>query len=323
MNFRAIARDIAVGLRRFVTVLLLMSTATNAQELWFSAGDDLKVNGVVSHPEFPELLKPNSPWKVGLSHLNVLQFRAAYFPRKAAEGDAAEVATILDFLKAHNIALGITAPMMPSETCGSGTEGISVPRQIDLYARQLKALGAPLQYVVIDEPLYYAHEYKANKACELPIGAVAEGVARNVKAIRGYYPHAKFILVEPEQMLKGGPTELADFLDAYKTHVDEYPQSVRFDVQWQRNWQSELPPFIRMLHDRGIGYGIIYNAKQAPRDDIAWIASAKENALAFEKAIREKPDHVMIQSWNPNPTKILPENNPYTMTGFLKWYVEH
>jgi hypothetical protein len=30
----------------------------------------------------------------------------------------------------------------------------------------------------------------------------------------------------------------------------------------------------------------------------------------------------MIQTWEPYPSRIVPESDPNTMTGYLKWFVE-
>jgi len=58
-------------------------------------------------------------------------------------------------------------------------------------------------------------------------------------------------------------------------------------------------------------------------DDHAWVASAKGNSQAFAAAILAKPGHIMIQTWEANPARIAPESDPDTMTGYLKWFVEH
>jgi hypothetical protein len=112
----------------------------------------------------------------------------------------------------------------------------------------------------MDEPLYFGHDYAGKNACKLSIAEVAQGVAQSVATIRSYHPHAKFILAEPQLALPGGPEELGQFIDAYKTAVGEYPASVRFDIQWRKNWRTDLPPFIAMLKARHIGFGVIYNA---------------------------------------------------------------
>jgi hypothetical protein len=293
------------------------SSAARAQQVWFSPGDDLEVGGVITHPAFPKLFEEPSQWPTGLSHINVLQFRAPYITRKPTES-----AKYYGYLKAHHIGIASAMSVMPSETCGEGVEGIMSHKGIDFYPRMIRGAGIDLDYVVMDEPLYFGHEYSGKKACRLPIAAVARGVAESVATIRSYHPNAKFILVEPEQGLAGGPAELAEFLDDYKAAVHEFPASVRFDVQWRRNWRIEIAPFVSMLKGHNIGYGVVFNAPGGIKDDRAWIASAKENAQAFTDAIRARPDHIMIQTWDPNPTRIVPESDPATMTGYLKWFIE-
>jgi hypothetical protein len=285
-------------------------------QLWFSPGDDLEVGGFVTHPDFPKLFDEPSHWPTGLSHIQVLQFRAPYIARKPAES-----AGYYSYLKAHHIGIAAVMTVMPAETCGQGLEGVMSHKGIHFYPRAIKAAGIDLDYIVMDEPLYFGHDYAGENACRLSIGDVANGVAESTVTIRSYHPHAKFILSEPAA-LPGGATELAEFIDAYKTAAHEYPASVRLDVQWPKDWRSQVPPFVTMLKARGIGFGVVYNATGGIHDDRAWVASAKSNCQAFAGAIRARPDHVMIQTWEANPSRIVPETDPDTMTGYLKWFIE-
>jgi hypothetical protein len=187
--------------------------------------------------------------------------------------------------------------------------------------------------VVIDEPLFYGHDYAAKNACKFSIEEVAESVAKNVKMIRSYYPKVQFVLVEPEQSLACGVLELSTFLDAYKANLNELPVAVRFDItwgqedKWHREWHRDIPQFIHMLKARGIGYSIIYDAgrvnRRVPTTDAGWIASAKANVADWQATIHEKPAQVVIQTSGPNPIRIVPESDPSTMTGYLQWFVEH
>ena len=82
---------------------LLLATELNAQpvggqELWFSPGDDLEFRGIVTHPDFPKLFEEPSRWPIGLSHINVFQFRQAYITRKPAES-----AKYYNYLKALSL----------------------------------------------------------------------------------------------------------------------------------------------------------------------------------------------------------------------------
>jgi hypothetical protein len=302
---------------------MLLATELNAQpvcaqELWFNPGDDLEFRGIVSHPDFSKLFEEPSPWPTGLSHINAFHFRQAYITRKPAES-----AKYYNYLKAHHIAVAVAMTVMPAENCGQGVEGIMSRKGIDFYAKTIKGAGIDIDYVLMDEPLYFGHDYSGRDACRLPVADVARGVAESVATIRSYHPKAKFILGEPVQGLPGGPAELAEFLDAYKVATHEYPFSVELDVQWRKNWRNELPPFVNWLKARGIGYGVIYNATGGIKEDHAWVASAKENAQAFASAIHIKPQHVMIQTWETNPVRLVPESDPDTMTGYLKWFVAH
>jgi hypothetical protein len=303
---------------RFLTLAIWLPVAAVGQQLWFVPGDDLEVKGVISHPDFPRLFEEPSLWPTGLAHINVFQFRAPYLARKPEES-----AKYYGFLQAHHIKIAVAMTVMPAETCGQGIEGTLPRKNIADYPRRIKVnAGIDIDYVVMDEPLYYAHDYNGRNACNLPIDDIAKGVADSVIAIRAYHPHAKFILVEPEQVLSGGAAELGEFLAAYKAILQEYPFAVRFDVLWRKDWRAQLPPFVAMLNAHGIGYGVVYNGLGSINEDHAWIASAKENARAFAGAIHSKPEHIVIQTWQANPVRNVPESDSDTMTGYLKWFVK-
>lgn len=311
----------------FVLALLALPSAARAQQLWFGSGDDLNVNGVVGHPDFMQLLDRNaSLWPTGAAHVSVMLSRPAWLLRMPNS----EVQSFLSFLKQHNMGLAISTGLVTSATCGRNVEGI-VPLPQAVYPSGMKKLGVDLDYVIMDEPLYFAHDFTGRNSCGFSIAQVAASVADNVKRICAYYPKVQFVLVEPVGALPGGARELGEFLDDYKANLNEYPASVHFDIQWgwvdrlHRDWHAVVPAVIQMLKARRIGYGIIFDAGrtngQLPTTDAAWVASAKANVRAFEAAIPDRPAQVLLESWHPNPVRITPESDPTTMTGYLKWYV--
>ena len=301
-----------------VRLAMALDSTAQAQQLWFSPGDDLEVQGVIGHPDFAKLFEDPSAWPTGLSRVNVFQFRAPYLARKPDES-----ARYYGFLKAHHIDIAAAMTVLPAESCGQGIEGTLPRKNIADYARRIKVgAGIDIDYVVMDEPLFYGHDYDGRNACHFSIAEVARGVADSVSAIRVYQPHAKFILVEPEQVLSGGTNELIEFLDAYKAGVGEYPSSVRFDVLWGKDWPHQLPPFVAALSARSIGYGVVYNGLGNSRSDAAWVASAQENARTFPRFVQGRPDHIVIQTWQAYPLRDVPESDPDTMAGYLKWFIE-
>ena len=316
-----------------VTIALTMSLSsiTSAQQLWFSPGDDVNTQkSGIAHPDYMQLFNPDR-WPVGANRVNVMMIRDIWFLRMPA--DSAQKALV--FLKQHNIAIASPMGLIANDSlnCGAGVEGFGSERGIIFNPREMKKKGIPLDYVVIDEPLFHGHDYNGKNACNLPVAQIADAVARNVKMIRSYYPLVQFVMVEPPQALAGGAKELAEFLDDYKADLKEYPVSVRFDIAWDQvdkrhsDWRLSIPSFIQMLKAHGIGYGIIFNAGhptgQSLSSDGDWVASAKSNVAAWMAAVHDVPNQVVIQTWTPNPVRNVPERDPNTMTGYLKWFVSY
>jgi hypothetical protein len=289
-----------------------------SQELWFSPGDDLPVNGNVARPDFARLFDQDASWPTGYEHIDVFQSRAPYFLRMPEE-----TKKMLTFLQAHHIALAIPLSVLAENDCGRGVEGIMPLQQITVYARETKARNIRLAYLVMDEPLFYGHDYAGHNACRLPVNVIAERVSQSLAVFRQYFPTIRFILCEPVQALAGGPNELAEFLDLLHAKFGEYPASLRLDIAWYRDWRRELPPMIGVATGRGMGYGVIFDADRGQFTDADWIASAERNVGAFRGAMAKKPVRVIIQSWNRNPVRLFPETDPSTMTGFLKWYINN
>ena len=329
MRHRASYISVTIPALLFLLALGCAAGAAQAQQVWFSSGDDLNVNGVVAHPDFMRLFDPSQPWATGAAHVQVMQLRAPWFLRMPDE----TVQQVTGFLKQHHMALAVPLGFVSSDSCGQGVEGLGTARQQAVYPREMKKRGIELDYVVMDEPLYFGHDYSGKNACNFSVEQVVQSVATNVRMIRSYYPKVQFVLVEPEQSLSGGVGELNQFLDAYQAALGELPVAMRFDLawgqadRWHREWHGAIPPFIRMLKARGIGYSIIYDAGHVngriPDTDAGWIASAKANVADWEATIADKPAQVVIQTWSPHPVRITPESDPTTMTGYLKWFVTH
>ncbi len=60
----------------------------------------------------------------------------------------------------------------------------------------------------------------------------------------------------------------------------------------------------------------------AATTDAQWVASAGRRVLADEQAGGGPPDHILFQSWNDKPDRVLPESDPVTFTGFIDQYFD-
>ena len=311
----------ALTRRSLMLVVLAVQSplAAHATELWFAPGDDLNVKGTVNRTDFQELFVPGSPWQTGLSRINVLQIRSPWFLRMPE----AAVKQVISFSVEHRIGLAVPLDSVASDTCGQNVEGFTSTKGMQFYPRELRKRGVPLEYVVLDEPLYYGHEYSTSTTCNFPIQEVAKRVAYSIRTVKSYYPAIKVVLSEPEQSLSGGVVELAEFLDAYRRELGEYPSAMRMDIQWHKDWPSAIPSLLSMLRSRHVGFSLIYNATRgglAPSDS-DWVRSAEANVQTYRSRFRQPPNQIVIQSWDKRPGRVLPESDPTTMTGFLKWYI--
>jgi hypothetical protein len=111
--------------------------------------------------------------------------------------------------------------------------------EMNLYPSLIKEIGIDLDYVVLDEPF--------------------SRIVECVVIVRRFHPKAAIILVVPDRVLTPGPQVLANFLDAYREALHEYPVAVRFSGEGGRGRKKELSSFIGMLKSRNIGYGMTYD----------------------------------------------------------------
>jgi hypothetical protein len=76
-----------------------------------------------------------------------------------------------------------------------------------------------------------------------------------------------------------------------------------------------------MLKKRGIKYGIMFTGDGVPvATDEGWIAIAQQRVRDYETVIKDKPDQVIFTSWNPHPSRDLPETTPNTLAYLIDWY---
>jgi hypothetical protein len=147
------------------------------------------VKGAVARLDFMHLFDSPSPWPTGLAHIDVMQLRSPWFLRMPLETGK----TVTDFLKQHNIALSVPLGFVTSETRGRGVEGIGNARAMNVYPREMAKRRIDLKYVVMDEPIYYGHDYGGKNACWFSLKKVAESVVKNVQMVRSYYPNVQYL----------------------------------------------------------------------------------------------------------------------------------
>jgi hypothetical protein len=303
-----------------IALVLCVSKHAAAQQIWFGPPDQLpRLGGRVYGPDFMNLFEPNSPWARAQSKVQMFML-TPMFPLVASDADLTKV---FAFLRAHKIALGVGMAMVPTsqDHCGFHVEGITLTNGPTAVVQRIKKLGGDLQYIGMDEPMTFGHEYTGQNACRYPISQVAAGVAEMARTVRAYFPDVQIGEAEATDNLKGPDwlARLETWLDAYQQATGRPMAFFQQDAWWDGPWRERTPPLVAALHRRGIKYGMIFNAAGDPPSDALWIAQAQQHAAAYQALMRAPPDLAVFTSWTTHPTHILPETAP-TLTYLIDWY---
>ncbi len=294
-----------------VLLLGMSMQSAIAQEIWFGPNSQ--------YPELTDLFKPGAHWTAAASHVKAFEMVGSL----SAPEDA--LIQIFSNLRSCHMDLVIGLPGLTAGGpghCGFGVEGNAAPDEVDVVVHRIKALGAEPQHFSLDEPLYFGHDFVRSGdhfGCRASIVDVARDVATKVKQIHAVFPNADIGDVEPIFALTDA--EIEEWLDDYEASTGTKLSFMRFDMDWNSSWRTQIPPIARLLRRKGVAMQVIYNGSGFDQSDQRWMAHAVANFKAFETSITPPPAVVVIQSWDPYPRHLLPESNPLTLTGLVDQYV--
>jgi len=278
--------------------------------------------------DFPALFAPGAPWPRSMAKTSVFGLYAGWI---TAAGDP-ELQAVVAFLNLHNMGIEIEAPALQAlSTCGSGVEGYAPFGQslhdfTLAYLQRLRALGAKLLYVKVDEPFYFGSVVNDPRSCHFPVSDVASQVGQFSQLVKTVYPEAAIGDVEP---IVAGPyapdvvTAIGQWHDTY-LQVAGAPFPFFFaDIDFSN---GEWPTIVKSLETgarrRSMRFGIIYTGDAQDISDDEWTGKAVARFQTYQGASGGRPDYVLFQSWESHPTLCLPENGPATFTSVLDAYIK-
>ena len=227
----------------------------------------------------------------------------------------------IDGIDARGMVLGVEAGPLDPAGCGEGVESFAGSDSGRRLAQRIKAAGGTLQVIALDEPYYYAHVYGGPNACNWPVDRVARGVAAFVSAVREEFPWVVVGDIEPTPSSVSADG-LATWMDAYQAAVGEPMAFMHLDSDWSRpDWSTLALQVEAAGATRDIPVGILYNGGGA-RSNEQWVHLAGQHALDHEDRDGGRPDHVIFQSWNEYPDRVLPESDPDTFTALVNRYFD-
>lgn len=123
-------------------------------------------------------------------------------------------------LRARHIALGLeilATNWWHESACGGGIEGYADPGTTNNIVAKLIRSGAALDFVAMDEPLWFGHFYNGKNACRSTIDDLARRVAVNIRIYKAAFPNVVVGDIEPFPAVSGQPNWQAAYSQWAKT----------------------------------------------------------------------------------------------------------
>lgn len=269
--------------------------------------------------DFMQLFPLDAPWQETAAHLQVFKLYGGWSVRG---GRINEVETAVQGIRQRGLALAVElGPLNPTEDCGLYIEGFAGDEGIDTLKR-IKVVGGSVDLIALDEPYYWAHFYDGDQACQWPGEQIARDVDHFIQRARAVFPDVMVGDIEPVT----GPADA----NAYIQWLELFRQVNGYDLAFlhlDMDWaDTGWPQKAKAIEDYGrlhnIPVGMIYIGNAQDATDQAWISIAGERIKRYELETGGNPDHVIFQSWNEKPDRVLPESDPFTFTGLIRTYFE-
>lgn len=266
--------------------------------------------------DYMDLFTNSGAWSQVSANLSVFKLYSAF----VANATDAQLQQVINWSNANHIALGLETGVLPVTTPdapGWGVEGYNgaVVSQVG----RLKSLGANLQYLTMDEPFYFGNQWSGANAAHTDVNTLAQQAAGVIAQLKQIYPDLKVGDVEPIPYTQNLDSWFTAFEQATGTPLAFFDA----DLDWNTAYQGPLAQVAADLHSRGIEYGVIYNGTAADTSDAAWTNNAIVHFIAVEADPATRPDDAIFQTWNSNPTHLLGENTPGTLTNVMLTYLTY
>jgi hypothetical protein len=279
--------------------------------------------------DFTSLFSGTVGWPTTVAHTAVFGLYAGW----VANIDSTTLANIVTFLNARHIPIELEAPaLQATSTCGNNVEGYVPYGQVladftNDYLQRLKALGANVAYIKVDEPYFFGSIAASSpNSCAWPVAQVASDVAEYAQLVHATYPNAEVGDVEPIITMGYGTdpvTALSAWHDAFaKAMGADFPFFVADMDFGNPGWPALAVRMQQAIRARKERFGIIFIGEPTDTSDATWSSKTLARAQTFASTIGSAPDFVFFQSWDPYPHSCLPETDATTFTGTVKAYLD-
>lgn len=265
---------------------------------------------------YADLIEPEAAWGAAAAKVHVFKVPTQYL-RRAEE---AELAKLFAWLRERRMRLAMAGLLLvASDRCGKGIEGYDGKGGVQLVADRVKRLGGRIDYIVMDEPVWFGHYAKGPQTCQDSISSIASQLAPNVRILKEAFPAIQFGSAEPiNPKTPGSIDTLLTFAREFQGATGEQLAFFHADIIWpQRGWREQLAEWKIRLRAAGIRLGVIFNGSATDRTDEDWTAHAIERYRLVMREPAISPDDAIVQTWHDFPRRWLPDSAPGTLTNII------
>lgn len=304
-----------------------VSVAMAAESTVWLAGDDPVVQAQKHKSEpadYMDLFKADSPWPNATRRVAAFKISMQFALRSSEE----QLTTLIDDLRRRHIALAIEMGLISGpgpNQCGMNIEGYSSPTGPENAAKRIKAHGGQLDYVAMDEPVWFGHHFgegsgrlAGKRGCQYSLPELVDKIAPQIEMLRRYFPNIRVGDIEPISSKWGGKSSIDDFVafdELLRKRLSNTPVFFHADIAWAiPGWKPLLEDAAGRLRRDGIRIGVICDGDETVGTNEAWVRQALERCSEVQSDPRIDPDDLIVQSWEKLPTRMLPESDPGSLT---------
>ena len=276
--------------------------------------------------DYGQLGADAAAWSHVLRGLSVFQFSEKY----AVHGESRELAALIALFRKSNVQIAVQGiALIASRQCGLGVESFGTKDETVIAVRRLESLGAKVDYIVFDEPLYYGHFFRGGRksiGCRLPISKIVDEVLEREGSLRAEAPGVRIGDVEPFGLQDVATDDWTvgyqEWLSLYRERTGRNWDFAQADIVWSRpNWRDQFLPALKAIQDAGIAWGAMYTASAPAYSNLDWAAQISADYRLLEGELAVRPPQAVIASWTDYPRAILPETEAATLTGAALGYL--
>ncbi|MDR3616753.1 MAG: hypothetical protein P4L53_24565 [Candidatus Obscuribacterales bacterium] len=326
------------------SVVYAQSQSRAGEKSVLQTGKVAKAVWLVPLHDFEEMFAGDAPrneWDRVARHVNVVRFNAGYIKKLPED----VLVKIINDLKSRNIAVGMVVLALNwvgQEPCGKGVEGYGDPGMAKNVIAKIKAAGGTIDYIEMDEPLYFHRYWNGKDCCHGSIENTAQRTAQIIKIYKDAFPNAVIGDVEPFPAVSNQPhwkTDYAQWVKAFQRQSGTSLSFLHLDFAWGNsaistgaNHAPNRPAIQALALDvasvaraNGLQVGMIYNGEATAKSDSEWVEMAKRHMNCIEDS-GAAPEQAIIETWNKTgagvfrPANLLPVSDSGSLGSLVQYY---